>query len=266
MKKVSLFLFLLFVLGNISSKGQTNMLTGELDRFRISLDGPSSSRIENISLYIDSRSTDGYDGANTLPPSEGLNLGSQHMFSSYTYLEDGTDVFLIKDARPYDGKYYVDFPLYIDLNLIGAYKIFCTPPIQDINQTATIVRLIDKDYPDRFINLLEEDYLFTINSNELKIYKDRFIVRIYAACLFNKNATSKKWNDPGNWIGGLPGEGKDVRVDNCVIIPEGAEITIPPNFMYTVGTLLNSGEIIIEKNASLTVNNEAKMISVNNMY
>lgn len=255
-----------FCISAFTVAGQTHTQEGQLDQFRLSLLGPASSKTENVSMYVDNRSIDGYDGANITAPIDNLNLGSNHMFSGYCTLE-GTDIFLIRDTRPYNtARYCVDYPLYVDLNLTGEYTISCIGPNQDINKTAVVVRLIDNLNPDKFINIMDGSYVFNVSESQQGKFYDRFRVRIYAGCLFKKDAKSSDWDDPENWIGGVPGQGTDARKDNCVFIPDGAEVVIPAGKNYAIGALLNSGNVTIEKSATLTVNNEAKLSTLNEIY
>lgn len=262
-------IFLLgFVLFSLSAYSQTNMQEGELDSFKIWLDGPSNSRVEGVSLYVDSRATDNFDGPGPYYPIDNLLFSpTQHSFTGLSHDEKGGEALLVRDTRSYEGKYYVDFPLRVDLNLLGEYKITFTNPVNYgyENKAAVVARLIDTDNSNVFIDLFDPDgYTFEVDAIQTRI--DRFIVRIYAACLFKKNSEDNKWENPNNWIGGVPGRGENARIDNCAIIPAGTNVVIAKDSEYTIGTLLNSGEVTIENGAILTVQNETKLIKVDDIY
>lgn len=263
MKKIGLLIVILFSLSTLVSRGQTNAMEGELDKVQVALLGPNN-KLEKVNLTVDNRATDFYDGPGPAAPAEGQNLGTPYMFSGYTFLKDSdTPAYLAKEARPYGDKYYVDFPLYMNLTTVGNYTISC-PIFVASNKAAVFVRLIDNENPDKFINLLDASYTFSIGTGKTGIYDSRFVVRIYAACLFKKDAANTNWNDANNWIGGVPGVDSSVKINNCAVIPEGAEVVISSN--YSIGSLLNSGVVTISKNASLEILNEAKMISVEDIY
>ena len=255
-------------------QGQTHLLEGQTDAFKINFDNPTGSK-EQASMYIDSRSTDLYEYNEVI--TENVNNGSRYKFcslSAYGDIYNNAPAYLIRDTRPYNG-YTVDFPLYMDLKDTGTYTMKFITLIG--NKAAVLVRLIDKNYPDKFIlfddgtiegspaGQKEGRYSFEIAAGETGITADRFIVRAYAACLFKKE-TDGDWNNADNWHGGIiPGSG-DAKTNNCAIIPEGSIVRIPEGSSYQIGSLFNSGEVIIEEGASLEVSYDARLVSVKDLY
>jgi hypothetical protein len=166
------------------------------------------------------------------------------------------------DRRPYEGRDYLDFPLRMILDP-GQYTLTVTSTT--INNKATILRFIDKTKPDVFVDLLKGAHSFSVD--EKKEYRDRFVLRVYAACLFKKDASSNEWTNTDNWLGGgVPGVSNDAKINNCVVLPEGANAIIPSGTTLTIGTLLNSGILTIQEGAVLTVNNGAILAPVSEMY
>ena len=264
MKKTlkTLFLVSLCIVCTLPAQGQTHVQGGETDKFWITLDNPTDSK-EQVSMRINGNSTDSYDGAGM----ESINIGSRYGFctlSDYGENYNNAQAFLIRDTRPYNG-YSVDFPLYINIKDAGTYTMSFTVPTS--NLAAAFIRLIDKEKPEEIISIEQDkSYSFTIAAGKTGIYADRFIVRVYAGCLFKKG-TDGDWNKAENWYGGIPGlDADDKRINNCAIIPEGATVRIPDGSSYQIGALLNSGTVVIGKGAKLEVSHEAKLASVKEIY
>ena len=244
-----------------SVQGQTHLLEGQTDAFKINFDNPTGSK-EQVSMYIDSRSTDLYEYNEII--TENVNNGSRYKFcslSAYGGIYNNVPAYLIRDTRPYNG-YTVDFPLYMDLKDTGTYAMNFM--IATTNKAAVLARLIDKNHPDRFISFEDGSYSFQIAAEETGITADRFIVRAYAACLLKKG-TDGDWNNADNWYGGIPGSG-DAKINNCAIIPEGSIVRIPEGSSYQIGSLLNSGEVVIGGGANLEVSYDARLVSVKDLY
>ena len=152
----------------------------------------------------------------------------------------------------------------MNLRDVGTYTMTFITVASD--KAAAFIRLIDKEHPERIISFNDNDYSFTIANGKTGIYADRFIVRVYAGCLFKKG-TDGNWNKAENWYGGIPGaDADDERTNNCAIIPEGATVRIPDGSSYKIGSLLNSGTVVIGKGAKLEVSHEAKLASVKEIY
>ena len=258
----TVFLVSLYIVCTLSAKGQTHVQKVETDKFWITLGNPTDSR-EQVGIRINGNSTDSYDGASL----ESVNIGSLYTFcvlSDYGKAYDYAPAYLIRDVRPYNG-YSVDFPLYMDLKNQGTYSMIFSVPTS--NQAAAFIRLIDKESPEKIISIEQDNvYSFTIANGKTGIYADRFIVRVYAGCLFKKG-TDGDWNKAENWYGGIPGvNDDDERTNNCAIIPEGATVRIPDGSSYKIGSLLNSGTVVIGKGAKLEVSHEARLASVKEIY
>lgn len=245
---------------SLSMKGQST-LPGETDNMRITLKDPNG-RQENVTVKMDNRSKDEDDHANPTAPADNVLLDSEHYFSTLVKGDDGNMIKMFKDTRPYKGRFSVDFPIYVKPTLSGSYSISIA--LKE-NLAATIIRLIDKENPNTFINLIEGPYTFNVSTP--KEYADRFIVRVYAACLFKKNAENNNWANENNWVGNLkPGFESDARINNCVIIPSGTSVDIPQGNTLSVSVLLNSGNLSIQKGSSLTVTDGVKLVTTDDLY
>ncbi|MDR1876178.1 MAG: hypothetical protein LBQ84_00995 [Flavobacteriaceae bacterium] len=260
--RISLLILLLFL--SFIVFPQTNVESGERDVFRIYLTKNTSKETVNVTLRADNNRLStleaGYDGQ----MADGSNRFHFSSLSSDNYK-------LIGDRRSYiKGKYYVDFPLYMELDPSESYTFSAAlAGTSIVNNAATIFRLMDTEN-ESFINLLENSYTFTTPQGNKVIYNgNRFVVRIYAACIFKKdNPENTVWTNSNNWIGGLvPGlgtgtVGEIARINNCAIIPEGVTVTLPASVKLTIGSLLSAGDLTIEENAELTVTNETKVLIV----
>ena len=270
------FLTVFFLFSALTTvSGQTHLWTDQdTDIFYVQLVTPLSAtedgRIrERVNLRIDNNSTNYYSLSGPTP-GEGINNGSRYLFGSIAYQEGKPDkTVLIRDRRPYDG-YVVDYPLNIHYADAGNYTLdFYWYDDLDNVKTTAVVRLFDAEAPEKgFIHIKNGDtYSFSVPAGKVGTTTNRFVLRMYAACLFKEGVTNGRWDDETNWYGGIPGKnGGNVKVNNCAIIPEGVKVTIPTGSSYTIGSLLNSGEIEIKAGATLGVTYEAKMVSVKDIY
>ena len=296
MKRKLLILSFLSVLLSHSIIAQTNIKdSAVLDALQITLEGPDGfySPAESAYLYVDNRATDAYDLMQKAGDPADIQLKGYwpHMFGVYCFIYEPQSVEEVEkrgpgaarlalDNRPYNGKYYMDFPLYIELNKVGRYSFTARTRPNDGNEAAVFFRFIDYAYPEKFIDILRDGYSVEITKTELDAPQTeedrkmqrlpgnytRFAVRVYAGALLKKDAVDSDWTNANNWIGGVPGEGKDARVDNCVFIPDDVDIVIPAGKNYKIGALLNAGNLIIEDGAVLEVDYEAKLGSLNEIY
>jgi hypothetical protein len=246
MKKIVILILLLFSF-QIWTKAE------KFDGFEIKLKNASSDYNEHITIYMGDHYVDGF------------NLGEDALLlnqSGFSFSILSGEFQLGVERRPYEGRYYLDFPLYMKLEK-GQYTL---TTISFIDTKATLLRFIDKTQPDVFVNLLEnEEYSFTVDAD--KVYDNRFVIRVYAACLFKKDADSSNWTDADNWLGGVPGiNSNDDKINNCAVLPEGANVILPANTTLTIGALLNGGELTIQEGAVLTVNNGVKLAPVSEIY
>jgi hypothetical protein len=193
-------------------------------------------------------------------------------FSTMVYTSDGSKFshynIDIRGKDEYDLKYFVDIPLWTVMAKDNATQ-YSLEQIwgkdkngNPVNNAAVIIRLIDKQKPDLFINLLEGPYTFTSEAGEPD---NRFIVRVYAGCVWKAGVTSGNWNDPANWHGGaVPGKaGNSDKINNCAFIPEGVNVTISEDI--TIGSIFNSGKITVNQGVTLTVKGDMKLIPSGDM-
>jgi hypothetical protein len=235
------------------------------DRFILTLSSQDSSSVVNIRINTSHAAEYGSGDAYI------LDINKVPLAFSSLILNNGTMSHCVTDSRgldEYSNNYYVDFPL--NANMAKDNQTQYTFHVDTLgtialkyNKAAVIFRLIDKQEPDEFINLLEGDYTFTSVADE---GNERFSVRVYAACLWKKEKTSGNWNDPANWYGGkVPGLAENsARTNNAAIIPAGTSITIPADI--TIGSLFNSGQLTIQTGVNVTIKADAKLISVSDMY
>jgi hypothetical protein len=246
-------------------QAQTNFGPGQRDRFSLSLSSSPTYK-ETLSLFIDNSRKSKYEASVDALPQREYTLGFASLSS------DGRQ--LLKDKRPYEpGNYYVDFPLSVKLETGKEYAFSVALMSGVANASAVIFRLIDNSNPDKFIDLLKESYTFEADNSSRD--DNRFVARVYAASIFKENPVDNKWNNPDNWWGEIPGlnkekDDKGVPViditNNCVIIPADTEIVISSDTEVSIGTLLNSGSLIIEKDAVLNIINEAQLASFSEVY
>lgn len=259
-------LILLCLIPVLSVSGQTHLLPGETDWLRINLEPPAPiTSPESVTLAANNDCTNAWDGALT----EAFYINGNGRYSFSSLMTDSNDSInqMVKDSRPYNG-YTIDWPLTINLHTAGRYQMnFRFFPNDD--KAAAVMRLIDNKYPDLFIMMenheKEGNYSFDVAKDETGVAEGRFSVRFYAACLFKKG-TDGNWNNADNWYGGIPGAGSTDKVNNAAIIPEGVTVTVLAGESYSIGSLLNSGTVVIKDNASLEITHEAKMASVSDLY
>ena len=213
-----------------------------------------------VMLGLDNTASEGTDSK------DAVNIATTgYVFTSLIRSFD-EDKNYVRDTRPYGDGLYVDFRLYLELSATNTYKISGESTNGNPLAKAVFVRLIDKENPNLFINLLEEDYLFnfTATSTTPVVFEDRFIARIYSCSLY-KGDTTGNWHTADNWYGKVvPGNGVG-RVDQHILIPATSTVTVTSS-NPTIKTLYNSGNVIIETGASLTVENEVKLDSKEKYY
>ena len=163
-----------------------------------------------------------------------------------------------------DGKKrpYVDFPIYFKSSTAGTHTI----EISRFNNNGyAFVRLVDTTQPEKFIVLTDGAYTFNQATATSTEYKN-FAIRVYMASLLKKDA-DKDWNKPSNWYGGqVPGAtATDAKYNDYVVIPENKNVEIPTG-TFTIGSLLNSGDLSIKTGATLTIETGVKLASVKEFY
>ncbi|GHT05741.1 hypothetical protein FACS189423_10240 [Bacteroidia bacterium] len=238
----------------------------EKDKFYLQLTSLTfpSIELEEVTLVVNTR----MDSTKTSDDSDLMGSNPQWKFSVLGYDNGQMNYPLKTDRRgrgEYDKNYYVDFPLSQHFSELVGTRYNLHLDKSSVNKAAVVVRLYDLQHPEHaFINLLSEDYEFVSEAEE----KDkRFIVRVYAANLFKKDAVDNKWNNANNWIGGqVPGLSTNARIDNCVVIPAGKTVVIQNGENITLNTLLNSGTLTVNEGASLTLDYETQLAPFANMY
>jgi hypothetical protein len=254
-----IFFLLIFVPLFSYAQFQDEIASGSTDRFQVFIRNQSTLvETPKINLFLDNSKKDVFDGGDQ-------NNISTSTFNLATILKNGS--LLSADKRPYAGRYYVDFPVYMKLPEAGDYAFAIPNQTMLINNAATVIRLIDYSGPDAFANLLTEDYVFTADEGE---NSTRFVIRVYAACLFNKVTDDNlyDWSDPANWIGAegeVPGLSGNPKIDNAVIIPADTKVVINTGDL-SIGALFNGGELHIKPSVELTVNHGVKLASVEDVW
>jgi hypothetical protein len=261
LKKILIFFISLFYPFLVFAQANNNGNTTLDDLSVILYKNGNTDNKEDIKIVMSNSPTasDGYDGGDF------QRQDGHPLYHFSTRLNDASRAELITDRRPYLGRYVVEFPLVMKLEASATYTIGIST-IKKQN-AATICQFIDTQNPDVFIDLLEGDYTSISGSGK---YTDRFKIRIYAACLFKKDALNNRWDVSTNWHGtkdgAIPGTGSSDldKINTCVIIPPEKEVVIPGGLpSLTVWSLQNGGTLSIEENASLTVKGEVILNPLN---
>jgi len=251
---------------------QTNLPAKELDVFKLSLNKVGSSTTETINLYVDTRYVKEWDSVDM--GFDGLGASNTtHMFSSlaYSYVHNAT-LRLNKDKRgkdEYPTNFYVDFPLYMEKLEIGeSYRFSVVVMDGKVVQAAVCFRIIDTKNPQDLHFIWENGVAtagWSFTATEAKP-EGRFIARVYAACLWKKDAENTKWSDPNNWIGAggdVPGQSSDKKRNNCVFIPTDTEVELEDN--VSIHQLFLQGKLTVREDAVLTVENTS-LIDIQKAY
>lgn len=213
-----------------------------LDSFEIGLfENVGSQTKDEFYIQLDNSSNAGFtiqewEDSGKWPKNNNVYLGT---------LCEGT--FCLVDTRPYDG-YATTFDLKVVFINTGEHAFRMNEVFQ--NDVAKAVRLVDKLNPDKNINLLVEDYSFTVSDKAAE--ENRFSVIVYGTELC---AQSGKWTDASTWMSKKVPSGE---ID-YLIIEEDVEISIPSGAQVTIGNLRNHGVLINE--GSLEIKNELKLSS-----
>ena len=157
---------------------------------------------------------------------------------------------------------YVDYPIRFKSSTVGTHTIEVS---RFNNDGYAFVRLIDTTQPEKFIALTDGAYTFNQATATSTEYTN-FVIRVYMASLLRESADTD-WNKASNWYGGqVPGAvATDSKYNNYVVIPENKKVEIPAG-TFTIGTLLNSGDITIKNGATLTIEKGTRLVSVDEFY
>ena len=241
-----------------------NVLKAQDDGFNLylNLQGNSNVNENRLQLRIDSRSTDNMDGS---------RFDGQRVLTNKTfYVGTSCEGFVLsKDTRPHLNRLYVDFGVTTKLPATEGTVNYVFSKAERTNGPLDAVSLvlIDKESESEiyYHDILTSDYVFSFESNKEVILSDRFTLRVYFASVWKENIVDGDWTEGSNWYGGKVPGGNEDYLNKNIIIPEKVSVKISST-SCNVGTLYNSGNIVVEDNASLTLESSLILDSSKNYH